>query len=68
MFSFSTIKTCLRFSVELENLRQHNAILKGSSSSMGATPNHSLNDNGEYLLFRKIESKLIRLVCADGRR
>ncbi|XP_022817618.1 uncharacterized protein LOC111350327 isoform X1 [Spodoptera litura] len=38
--------------VELENLRQHNAILKGSSSSMGATPNHSLNDNaylaGQY--------------------
>ncbi|XP_075982653.1 uncharacterized protein LOC142980927 isoform X2 [Anticarsia gemmatalis] len=38
--------------VELENLRQHNAILKGSGSSMGATPNHSLNDNvyltGQY--------------------
>ncbi|KAF9419352.1 hypothetical protein HW555_004116 [Spodoptera exigua] len=33
--------------VELENLRQHNAILKGSSSSMGATPNHSLNENGK---------------------
>uniref|UniRef100_A0A2A4J5X5 Uncharacterized protein n=1 Tax=Heliothis virescens TaxID=7102 RepID=A0A2A4J5X5_HELVI len=38
--------------VELENLRQHNAILKGSNSSIGATPNHSLNDNaflaGQY--------------------
>ncbi|CAH0594104.1 unnamed protein product [Chrysodeixis includens] len=38
--------------VELENLRQHNAILKGSSSSIGPTPNHSLNDNvyvtGQY--------------------
>ncbi|CAB3246221.1 unnamed protein product [Arctia plantaginis] len=38
--------------VEMENLRQHNAILKGSASSMGATPNHSLNDNvyltGQY--------------------
>ncbi|KAJ0173761.1 hypothetical protein K1T71_010910 [Dendrolimus kikuchii] len=34
--------------VELENVRQHNVILqKGSSSSIGATPNHSAyNDNG----------------------
>uniref|UniRef100_A0A2A4J490 Uncharacterized protein n=1 Tax=Heliothis virescens TaxID=7102 RepID=A0A2A4J490_HELVI len=35
--------------VELENLRQHNAILKGSNSSIGATPNHSLNDNAAFL-------------------
>lgn len=45
------------FSVELENTLQHNAILqKGSSSSFGATPNHSLIDNGEYFTMPNVHT------------
>lgn len=41
-------KDLMETKVEVENLRHHNAILKGTSPNMGATPNDNVYLTGQY--------------------